>query len=312
MTWLVTGASGFIGQHLVQRLLADGFDVTGLDIVPVSSTSPIKHSFEMHVGDIRDLAFLKSLVRSRKFQGIVNLAGLKSVEESVKYPERYLDSNFNSVANLIKIATMKDINYFIQSSTAAVYGSSNTGIVNESDFTKPVSPYGISKLYAERAILQASESGLISGLSLRYFNVIGSVSAEFKDKSAANLVPIVANSIKLGKAPQIFGDDYDTKDGTCIRDYIHVEDISEAHLMAIRAIQNKKLPPVLNIGTGVGYSVREVITEVLIQSGTKVEPIILARREGDVPSLIANVELSETAMGFKAKRTLKEMIESSL
>lgn len=312
MTWLVTGASGYIGQHLVLRLIEDGYDVLGLDIAPLPAPSPLRNKFEMHRGDIRDPIFLGNLFKERKFQGIVNLAALKSVEESVKHPERYLQTNLNGVENLIKAGTDNGVEYFIQSSTAAVYGAPESGVVYESDVTKPISPYGTSKLLAENALFKASEKDLITALSLRYFNVVGSAHSALRDQSSANLVPKVVQAIKLGQPPRIYGDNYQTKDGTCIRDYVHVLDIAEAHIKAIQALLCKKLPPVLNIGTGLGYSVREVIAEVKNQCGSNTEPVIEGRRMGDPASLVANVELSKSETGFRAKYGLREMIESTL
>ena len=312
MTWLVTGASGYIGQHLILRLLEDGLEVLGLDIAPLPALSPLKGKFELLAGDIRDPNFLGYLFEKRKFQGIVNLAALKSVEESIKHPERYLLTNLSGVKNLLKAGTDNGVEYFIQSSTAAVYGAPESGIVYESDATKPISPYGISKLLAETALLKASDDGLVTALSLRYFNVVGSAHLLLKDHSVANLVPKVIQSIKLGQAPHIYGDDYQTKDGTCIRDYVHVLDIAEAHAKAIQVLRKRKLPQVLNIGTGHGYSVREVITEIKRQHGSNIEPLIVGRRKGDPASLIANVELSENEIGFKAQYGLREMVESSL
>ena len=312
MTWLVTGASGYIGQHLILRLLQENFDVLGLDIAPLPVISPLIGKFEMRMGDIRDPIFLGNLLKEREFHGVVNLAALKSVEESVKHPERYLQTNLVGVENLIKATSDNGVRCFIQSSTAAVYGAPKNGIVYESDITKPISPYGTSKLLAENALLKASDENLITAISLRYFNVVGSAHPELRDQSVANLVPKVIQSIKLKQPPRIYGDDYQTKDGTCIRDYVHVLDIAEAHIKAIRALLSKKLPPVLNIGTGFGYSVREVIAEVKNQCGSNIEPVIEARRMGDPASLVANVELSENLIGFKAKYGLSEMIESSL
>ncbi len=312
MTWLVTGASGYIGQHLIFRLLEEGLEVLGLDIVPLPALSPIKGKFELLAGDIRDPNFLGYIFKKRKFQGIVNLAALKSVEESIKHPERYLLTNLIGVKNLLKAATDNGVEYFIQSSTAAVYGAPECGIVYESDITNPISPYGISKLLAETALSKASDDGLVTALSLRYFNVVGSAHPLLKDHSTANLFPKAIQSIKLGQAPHIYGDDYQTKDGTCIRDYIHVLDIAEAHAKAIQALLRKKLPQVLNIGTGRGYSVREIIAEVNKQYGSNINPLIEGRRKGDPASLIANVELSENEIGFKAKYGLSEMVKSSL
>jgi len=150
------------------------------------------------------------------------------------------------------------------------------------------------------------------GVSLRYFNVLGSATSELKDRSSANIVPMVLESLSMNKAPRIFGNDYTTHDGTCIRDYVHVEDIARAHALAVMKLRTSNFPKAINIGTGTGYSVREIMTEILKQTGSMLEPIVVERRQGDPAMLVAKVQLAKDVLGFEAKKTLEEMIASSI
>lgn len=312
MSWLVTGCSGYIGQHVVQFLLLNGFEIIGLDSKPISNSSPLVGKFKSHVGDICRPELISDVLETYAITGIINLAALKSVEESIEKPDLYEKVNYGGVKNLLSRAELAGVQYFIQSSTAAVYGSSEDGYVDESHPTAPISPYGTTKLRAEDALKQAESRGNLRTTSLRYFNVIGSSRPEFKDASGANIVPKVLAAIAKGERPKIFGDDYPTPDGTCVRDYVHVADIAQAHVLVVQALMDKSLPAAINIGTGRGYSVRDMVDEILIQKNSLLLPEVLPRRPGDPSMLVARVDRATEVLGFKAEKGLAEMISSAI
>lgn len=310
--WLVTGGAGYIGSHVVLKMSEAGFEVVVLDNLSSGLIERIPVGVNFIKGDICDFDLVSQLLLENKVEGIINLAALKSVEESKRIPEEYERINHLGTKILVDCAIKAGAKVFIQSSTAAVYGKSDSGLVSETSELSPISPYGESKVLAEREVERFIGKDGRRGTCLRYFNVLGSESPLLKDNSKANVVPMVLEALAKGAPPQIFGDDYQTKDGTCIRDYIHVSDIARAHVLAVIKLQTGVLPPAINIGTGHGYSVREVMREILVQSSSKNEPIVVGRREGDPAILISDVTLIRELLGFKAELSLFQMIRSSI
>jgi len=312
MTWLVTGGAGYIGAHVIRELVSANEEVVVLDDLSTGIIAIIPKNIEFIEGSITDSKVVKATLEKYSISGIINLAALKSVAESELYPEKYESINHLGVSTLIEESKRFGVKYFIQSSTAAVYGNSKSGFVSESDELIPISQYGLTKSKAEDALSEAIDSKFLRGVSLRYFNVLGSATSELKDRSSANIVPMVLESLSMNKAPRIFGNDYTTHDGTCIRDYVHVEDIARAHALAVMKLRTSNFPKAINIGTGTGYSVREIMTEILKQTGSMLEPIVVERRQGDPAMLVAKVQLAKDVLGFEAKKTLEEMIASSI
>jgi UDP-glucose 4-epimerase len=312
MTWLVTGGAGYIGSHVMYALRNAGISTVALDNLTNSSGNRLKEDFTLIVGDIRDLDLVGSIIRDHAISGVIHLAALKSPEESISRSKLYNDVNQVGTENLIKLATEKQIQYFIQSSTAAVYDDSLGVRVKEESVLNPKTPYGASKVGAENALSIAIRDDLISGMSLRYFNVVGSSFSHLRDTAKNNLFPSVIESIRNSKSPVIFGGDYPTPDGTCIRDYIHVEDIASGHLAAIKALDGHLEEHIFNLGTGVGYSVKEITLGLIEALDSDIEPIFGPRRDGDPVSVIADVSLARERLGFSAVKSLKEMIDSSI
>ena len=316
-TWLITGGAGYIGTHIADLFIADGKDVVLLDslyqgLEPRVEYLRKKHntSIPLEVIDIRDYTAVENLLEKNNFAGIVHTAALKAVGESVEKPDEYKEVNFTATTELLKLAQKHGVKKFLFSSTAAVYGSPDTmEPCKENGPLAPISPYGSTKLDAESKVTEFINTPGNSGTSLRFFNVVGTASQELLDNSVENLVPIVLGKLNKGEAPVIFGTDYPTEDGTCVRDYVDVRDIAQAHLVAANA--TSAIPPIINVGTGRGASVREIINLVLeAVNKSDTEVIEAPRRAGDPAFLCANVDLAATELGFKSKYSLEESIRS--
>jgi UDP-glucose 4-epimerase len=207
--------------------------------------------------------------------------------------------------------TVKGVKQIVFSSSAAVYSPNDKDAVEESDPTVPLSPYGATKLLSEELIASVGGAEKISHVSLRYFNVVGSAIPAFGDNSQDNLVPKVFLALKNGKRPEIYGTDYPTPDGTCIRDYIHVQDLAKAHVAALKKTESGYVSAVYNVGSGKGYSVREMMNQLSATIGRDINPLESPSRAGDSPKLIASTKKIEAELGWKPTATLKEMIDSS-
>jgi len=315
--WLITGGAGYIGTHIADLFIASGKDVVLLDSLYQGLESRVQYLRDKHkqeipleVIDVRNYEAIDALLAAQNFTGIVHTAALKAVGESMEKPDEYLEVNYTATVELLEAAKRHGITRFIFSSTAAVYGSPDSmDPCREDGPTAPISPYGSSKLLAESKVEEFISIPGNHGSSLRFFNVVGSANKALLDNSVENLVPIVINRVKSGQAPVIYGNDYPTTDGTCVRDYVDVRDIAAAHLVAADATQ--ALPPAMNIGTGNGASVREIVKFVLDAMGrSDVTPIDSDRRAGDPAFLCADVSLAQSAMGFTSRYSLKESVES--
>lgn len=316
-TWLITGGAGYIGTHIADLFIADGKDVVLLDSLYQGLESRVEYlrkkhntSIPLEVIDIRDYTAVENILEKNNFAGIVHTAALKAVGESVEKPDEYKEVNFTATTELLKLAQKHGIKKFLFSSTAAVYGSPDTmEPCKENGPLAPISPYGSTKLDAESKVTEFINTPGNSGTSLRFFNVVGTASQELLDNSVENLVPIVLGKLIKGEAPVIFGTDYPTEDGTCVRDYVDVRDIAQAHLVAANA--TGAIPSIINVGTGRGASVREIINLVLdAVNKSDTEVVEAPRRAGDPAFLCANVDLAATELGFKSKYSLEESIRS--
>jgi UDP-glucose 4-epimerase len=326
---LVTGGCGYIGSHTVVSLIENNFEVTILD--------DLSNSQEDVIGSIKEITgtkpyFLKCDLKNKDhidnflkyhkgFDAIIHFAAHKAVGESVQNPLMYYQNNLTGLINILVCAQKYNINNFIFSSSATVYGNPEALPISEKNKTqRPSSPYGNSKKVAEEIIEDlATASKDFSTISLRYFNPIGAhksgLIGELPTGIPNNLMPyITQTAIGLREKLMVYGNDYPTKDGTPIRDYIHVEDLAVAHVKALSRLLNKNQETnfeVINLGTGNGFSVLEIIKTFEEVTQQKLNYEITKRRSGDVPKLYADVILAEEKLNWKAERKLDEMIKSS-
>ena len=308
MKVLVTGGAGYIGAHVSELLQENGYSVRIFDDFSNGLDKRVKNFKDIFNGDITDReAVLKSM---NGMNAVIHLAAKKAVGESVSNPLKYYTNNVGGTMNVLAAMSLKKVNKLVFSSSAAVYSPSEKDAIEESDPTDPLSPYGATKLLSEQLISKVGQAEGFSTISLRYFNVVGSKKVEFGDNSRDNLVPKVFAAFKEGKSPEIYGADYPTKDGTCIRDYIHVQDLAEAHLVALKQLDTK-VDGVYNVGSGTGYSVKEIFDQLEESMAVKLNPVTSARRPGDSPKLIASIKKIEKDLGWRPKATLKEMIDSA-
>ena len=307
---LVTGGAGYIGAHVAAELLKSGCGIRIYDDFSNGLHRRVDGKFRDIVeGDMLDR--VKLLAALDGIDAVIHLAAKKSVEESVKDPLKYYENNVGGTLNLLGAMAAKGVKQLVYSSSAAVYSPNDKEAVVEDDPTAPLSPYGASKLLSEQLISSVASAEQISNISLRYFNVVGSNIAEFGDNSKDNLVPKVFLALKNSKRPQIYGSDYPTSDGTCIRDYIHVQDLALAHLAALKKVESGYISQVYNVGSGKGYSVKEMMDQISKSLGRDINPEVSQARAGDSPKLIASIDKIKEQLGWSPKASLEEMIDSA-
>ena len=307
---LVVGGAGYIGAHVAYLLQENGYEVRIYDDFSNGLKSRIEGKFsDVVIGDVLDRQALISACEG--IDAVIHLAAKKAVGESVDNPLKYYENNVGGTLNLLAAMSLKGVKKIVFSSTAAVYAPSEKLSITESDLTEPLSPYGQTKLLSEKLISAVASAEDLSAISLRYFNVVGALRDEFADNSKDNLVPKVFAALKAGKNPEIYGSDYPTKDGSCIRDYIHISDLAKAHLVALEKVFSTKVDEVYNVGSGTGYSVTEMINQIAESIGKAITPTLSPRRPGDTAQLIASIAKIERDLGWKPERSLKEMIDSA-
>ncbi len=311
MKLLITGGAGYIGSHIVWQAQLAGHDCVVID--NLSTGLPSRLDCEVVQIDLAAESAIPELeeLLSRGFDAVIHLAARKQVGESVEKPEEYFKDNIGGLANLLFAMRTTSTYKLVFSSSAATYGMPNLDLITEDADARPINPYGQTKLVGEWMVSNAKQWGL-RPVSLRYFNVAGTGKSGLGDTAALNLIPIAIGQLRAGKSPVVFGNDYPTPDGSCIRDYVHVTDLAVAHLAAVDYLNKDSRPfDVFNIGTGEGASVIEVLEELKSVSRIDFSYEISERRAGDPPRLVANVDRMEKVLGIKAKHGLREIIESA-
>jgi UDP-glucose 4-epimerase len=307
---LIIGGAGYIGAHVAQTLTENGYAVRIFDDFSNGLWRRIEGKFDdVIVGDVLNRPLLVSAMDN--VDSVIHLAAKKSVEESVTNPLKYFENNVGGTLNLLAAMSAKKVRRLVFSSTAAVYAPSQEVLIQENHPLNPVSPYGETKLISENLVKIVGFAEGISTVSLRYFNVAGSLHIEFGDNSKDNIIPKVFAAVKNGKEPEIYGIDYPTRDGTCIRDYIHVGDVADSHLLALKRVEHSMINEVYNVGSGNGYSVQEIMNQISESIGIVFKPVHAPRRAGDTPQLVASISKIENELNWRPKRSLKEMIDSA-
>jgi UDP-glucose 4-epimerase len=319
-TILVTGGAGYIGSHTCLVLLEAGYEVVVVDNLCNSKSDSLSRveevtgkAIQFHLGDLRDGLVLKHLFEQEKIDAVVHFAGLKAVGESTEIPLDYYQNNVGGTANLLEEMDHAGVKDIVFSSSCTVYGAPETLPIREDFPLGAVNPYGRTKLTIEYMLQDLAASDPEWNISiLRYFNPVGAhPSGEIGEDPLGipnNLMPYITQ-VAVGELERlaVFGDDYDTPDGTCIRDYIHVMDLAEAHVAALKKLEEKPVIMVHNVGTGRGYSVLETVQAFERATGREVPFEITGRRAGDAPAAYADPTLAKTELGWKAGRSLEDM-----
>lgn len=315
MTWLITGGAGYIGAHVVESTKSSGCDLIVLDDLSSGISSRLRCDVELVATTLLDFAAVNHVFEDHKISGVLHLAAKKRVGESVERPDYYWQENVGGIQNLLSAMQTHGVKNFVYSSSAAVYGQPDIPygtLITEETPCAPINPYGVTKLEGEVLSRAMAESDGLKVAALRYFNVAGAGRPELGDQYIFNLVPIVFDALERGEQPIVFGNDYSTSDGSCIRDYVHVQDLADAHIAAIDFVENSDPGfTAINIGTGSGASVFEVLEMIQDVTGISIDPVIGERREGDPAALVADVVLSKELLGWQSSRDLRDIVTSA-
>ncbi|MGX6962519.1 UDP-glucose 4-epimerase GalE [Vagococcus xieshaowenii] len=312
MTIAVLGGAGYIGSHAVKQLVSQGFDVVVIDNLLTGHQEAIDSKARFYQGDIRDKEFMRSVFSKEKIEGVIHFAASSLVGESVGKPLKYFNNNVYGTQITLEVMQEFGVKNIVFSSTAATYGEPEEVPIKETTATNPKNPYGESKLMMEKMMHWCDEAYGIKYVALRYFNVAG---ADLETKIGedhdpeTHLVPIILQTA-LGQreAITIFGDDYPTEDGTCIRDYVHVVDLCEAHILALNYLKAGNESSVFNLGSSEGFSVKEMVEAARRVTGKEIPAKIGERRAGDPAVLIASPQKAYDVLGWQPQYTTVDKI----
>ena len=312
-SWLITGGAGYIGGNILHLASKESLDLVALDDLSTGSIERIPDGVPLEKVSLTDYESLKSVFRNHEISGVLHLAAKKSVAESIERPEYYWHENVDGFVNLLRAMESSGVKKLVFSSSASVYGEpANLKPITEDSACTPINPYGETKLECERLASQAAKDWGLSVLALRYFNVAGASNANLGDSFVLNLIPLIFKAIDASESPRVYGDDYPTNDGSCVRDYIDVRDLATAHLSAMNILDAGKTGfASVNIGTGIGSSVLEVLQVVERVTQIELNPIMAGRRKGDPASLTADASLAKDLLGWTSKFDLEEMVSSA-
>lgn len=316
MKILVLGGAGYIGSHTVYELIDAGEEVVIADNLETGHIEAVHPKAKFYKGDIRDRAFVDSVFDNEKIDAVIHFAANSLVGESMVDPLKYYDNNLCGTKVLLESMVAHNIDKIVFSSTAATYGEPERIPIMEGDRTEPTNTYGETKLSMEKMFKWTGKAHGLRYVSLRYFNACGAhVSGQIGEahKPETHLIPLILQvPLKQREHISIFGDDYDTKDGTCIRDYIHVTDLAQAHILAVKYLMAGNESNIFNLGNGVGFTVKEVIETARKVTGDPIKAEVEPRRAGDPAQLIASSEKARTILGWKPEHAdLEEIIATA-
>ena len=316
MRILVLGGAGYIGSHTALELVKAGNEVVIADNLVTGYRKAIPEGAKFYEGDLRDFDFLNKLFQQEKIDAVIHFAAYSLVGESVTNPLKYYDNNLYGTKVLLEAMVKNNVGKIVFSSTAATYGEPENIPILENDRTCPTNPYGETKLAMEKMFKWTAEAHGLRYVSLRYFNACGADESGTIGEAhnpESHLIPLILQ-VPNGKREtiSIYGTDYDTPDGTCIRDYIHVTDLAQAHILAVQYLNNGGESDIFNLGNGVGYSVREVIETARKVTGHPIPATESSRRAGDPARLVASSEKAKSVLGWKPVHdSLEEIIASA-
>ena len=311
MAVLVTGGAGYIGSHVARLLGSSAVVVDDLSTGLPSRLEGVTFE-QLDLASADAVSTLQRIIEKHSIDSVIHLAARKKVGESVEKPEWYYQQNIGGLANLLAAMRTKNVTKFVFSSSAATYGMPDVELVTESLDCKPINPYGETKLIGEWMAADAARAWGLRHVNLRYFNVAGAGWADLADTAIANLIPIVFAALREGSKPQVFGNDYPTPDGSCIRDYVHVLDLAKAHLAALEYLDRDDRPAAtFNVGSGSGSSVFEVLDVIREVTGINFEAEVKPGRAGDPPRLCADVSLIQKTLGWSTQNDLTEIVLSA-
>lgn len=307
MSILVTGGAGYIGSHAVKGLLDKGYEVVVIDNLETGYKAALDQRATFYQGDIRDLVFLEDMFDKEDITGVIHFAANSLVGESMTNPLKYFNNNVHGTEVLLRAMVNQSVKHIVFSSTAATYGEPVRVPIDENHPTQPINAYGEAKLMMEKVIDWTSKVHDLTYVSLRYFNVAGAHDSGMIGEShnpETHLIPIILQ-VPLGKRDKlsVFGDDYDTKDGTCIRDYIHINDLVDAHIKALEYLLEGKTSEIFNLGSGDGYSIYEMIQAAKEATGQDIAYQLANRRPGDPAVLIASNQKAKDLLSWSPKHT---------
>jgi UDP-glucose 4-epimerase len=312
MSWLVTGGAGYIGSHVVREFREAGIDAVVLDDLSSGIEGFVPEGVPFVRASILDRDAVASALDQHGVTGVVHVAGYKYAGVSVQRPLHTYEQNVTGTQVLLGAMADAGVDAVVFSSSAAVYGTPPTDVVTEDTPKAPASPYGESKLIGEWLLRDQATAVGLRHTSLRYFNVVGSGSPDLWDASPHNLFPLVFEALAAGRAPRINGDDYDTPDGTCVRDYVHVADLAVSHVAAARRLDaGEPVEAAYNLGSGGGVSVAEIMDAMSRGTGVDFTPEIGPRRPGDPDRIVADGTLAARDLDWEMRHTLLEMVTSA-
>lgn len=312
MSILVTGGAGYIGSHVVRAFRLAGLDCAVVDDFSSGHREFVPSDVEVIDRSILDTTYLTKAMVQNEVEAVVHLAGFKYAGVSVQRPLHTYEQNVQGTVSLLTAMQEADVHSIVFSSSAATYGTPDVDIVTEATPTAPESPYGETKLIGEWLLRNADRAYGLRHTSLRYFNVVGSAVPELYDTSPHNLFPLVIEALIDGRTPRINGVDYPTPDGTCVRDYIHVADLADAHVVAAqKLLAGQQLEPVYNLGSGDGVSVGQIMKAVAQATGIDFEPEIADRRAGDPARIVAAGDLAARDLNWTMRHSIDQMVQSA-